>query len=73
MDIKQFQLVQEDYHNFTWILNTANHSYEEMIVRECKELFGEDSNWKFQYVNEIPKLRSGKSRMTVCNIPEKLR
>ena len=72
MDIKQFQLIQEDYHNFTWILNTENHGYEEMIVRECKELFGEDSNWEFQYVNEIPKLRSGKSRMTVCNILEKL-
>lgn len=72
MDIKQFQLIQEDYHNFTWILNTENHGYEEMIVRECKELFGEDSNWKFQYVDEIPKLRSGKSRMTVCKIPEKI-
>lgn len=72
MDIKQFQLIQEDYHNFIWVLNTENHSYEEMIVRECKELFGEDSNWKFQYVDEIPKLRSGKLRMTVCNIPEEL-
>lgn len=71
MDIKQFQLVQEDYHNFTWILNTENHGYEEMIVRECKELFGHDSNWKFEYVDEIPKLRSGKFRMTVCKIPEK--
>ncbi len=71
MDIKQFQLIQEDYHNFTWILNTENHGYEEMIVRECKKLFGEDSNWRFEYVDEIPKLRSGKSRMTVCKIPDK--
>lgn len=71
MDIKQFQLVQEDYHNFTWILNTDNHGYEEMIIHECKELFGQDSNWKFEYVDEIPKLRSGKSRMTVCKIPDK--
>ena len=71
MDIKQFQLIQEDYHNFTWILNTENHSYEEMIIRECRELFGQDSNWKFEYVDEIPKLRSGKSRMTVCKIPDK--
>ena len=71
MDIKQFQLIQEDYHNFTWVLNTENHSYEEMIIRESKELFGQDSNWKFEYVDEIPKLRSGKTRMTVCKIPEK--
>ena len=72
LDIKQFQLVQEDYHNFTWILNTQNHSYEEMIVRECRELFGKDSYWNFQYVDDIPKLRSGKTRMTVCKIPEKI-
>ncbi len=71
MDIRQFQLVQEDYHNFTWILNTDNHSYEEMIVEHCKKLFGEDSNWKFEYVDNIPKLRSGKFRMTVCKIPDK--
>lgn len=72
MDIRQFQLIQEDYHNFTWVLNTENHSYEQMIVQECRKLFGEDSNWKFEYVEEIPKLRSGKYRMTVCKIPEKL-
>lgn len=71
MDIKQFQLIQHDYHHFTWVLNTENHSYEEMIISECKKLFGEDSEWEFKYVNEIPKLRSGKHRMTVCNIPEK--
>lgn len=71
MDIKQFQLIQWDYHNFTWVLNTKNHSYEEMIIRESKELFGEDSNWRFEYVDEIPKLRSGKTRMTVCKIPGK--
>lgn len=71
MDIKQFQLIQHDYHHFTWVLNTENHSYEEMIVSECKKLFGEDSEWDFKYVNEIPKLRSGKHRMTVCNIADK--
>ena len=53
-------------------LNTDNHGYEKMIVQECKELFGEDNNWKFKYVNDITELRSGKSRMTICNIPEKL-
>lgn len=72
-DIKQFQLVQNTYHDFVWILNTNNHSYEKMIVEHCKELFGQNSSWTFEYVEEIPKLRSGKTRMTVCNIkhPEK--
>lgn len=71
MDIKQFQLIQEDYHHFTWILNTENHGYEEMIIEECKKLFGSDSEWEFEYVREIPKLRSGKTRMTVCKIADK--
>lgn len=70
MDIKQFQLIQHDYHHFTWVLNTENHGYEAFILKECKELFGEDSEWEFKYVTEIPKLRSGKSRMTVCEIKE---
>lgn len=70
MDIQQFQLIQEDYHHFTWVLNTKNHNYEPMIVDYCKKLFGDDSEWKFEYVDEIPKLQSGKSRMTVCKIKQ---
>lgn len=72
LDIKQFQLIQEDYHYYTWILNTGNHQYEDVIISTCKELFGADSKWEFKYVNEIPKLRSGKHRMTVCRIKEKI-
>ncbi len=68
LDINQFQLIQKDYHHFTWVLNTKNHGYEDMIVKECKKLFGQDSEWEFRYVDEIPKLRSGKIRMTVCKI-----
>lgn len=71
MDIKQFQLTQYDYCDFKWTLNTENHSYEEFITKECKELFGENANFVFEYVDDIPKLRSGKSRMTVCLIPGK--
>ena len=67
-DIRQFQLVQEDYHHFEWILNTENHNYEDMITEFSKKLFGMDSEWKFRYVEEIPKLRSGKFKMTVCKI-----
>lgn len=68
MDIRQFQLVQEDYIHFKWLLNTDNHSYENIIINNCKKLFGEDSEWQIEYVSEIPKLRSGKFRMTVCKI-----
>ncbi len=71
MDIRQFQLVQYDYHRFKWVLNTDNHSYEDMIVKQSKSVFGEDSDWAFEYVNELPKLRSGKVKMTMCLIPGK--
>lgn len=71
LDIKQFQLIQYDYDKFKWILNTENHNHEEFILRESKNLFGENAHFEFEYVDEIPKLRSGKSRMTVCLIPEK--
>lgn len=67
-DIKQFQIVQEDYTHFTWILNTQNHTYEELIVKESKDVFGKDAEFTFKYVDEIPKLASGKTRMTVCKI-----
>lgn len=68
MDIHQFQLIQDDYTHFKWLLNTDNHSYEDIIISNCKRLFGEESEWQIEYVSEIPKLRSGKFRMTVCNI-----
>ena len=71
LDIKQFQLIQDDYHHFKWILNTNNHSYESEIIGFSKNLFGQDSEWIIEYVDEIPKLRSGKHRMTVCNIKER--
>ena len=67
-DIKQFQLIQQDYNHFKWILNTENHSYEKMIVEYSKNLFGKDSEWEFEYVTELPKLKSGKRKMTVSNI-----
>ena len=55
-----------------WVLNTENHSYEEFITQETKELFGDSVKVEYKYVNEIPTLRGGKTRMTVCNIPDKI-
>lgn len=72
LDIKQFQLIQHSYTEFTWILNTSNHKHEEYIIKKCKKIFGKDAKFKFKYVNSIPMLRSGKTRMTICKIPEKL-
>lgn len=67
-DIRQFQVIQESYTDFRWILNTENHGYEELIMREAKDVFGSDSIHHFEYVDEIPKLASGKTQMTICKI-----
>lgn len=69
-DIRQFQIIQETQNKFTWVLNTDNHSYEEAIIRESKEIFGQDSEYEFRYVDEIPKLESGKTQMTICKIKQ---
>ena len=42
------------------------------ITKETKELFGDSVKVEYKYVNEIPTLRGGKTRMTVCNIPDKI-
>lgn len=68
MDIRQFQIIQETETKFTWVLNTENRGYEDIIVKESKEVFGEDSEYEFRYVNEIPKMRSGKTQMTICKL-----
>ena len=53
------------------LFRSDNHNYEEMIIKESKDVFGADSSWRFEYVDELPKLRSGKVQMTVCMIPDK--
>ncbi len=67
-DIRQFQLIQNDYNDFIWVLNTQNHGYEDYIVNHSKAILGNEAHFEFNYVDELPKLRSGKTKMTICNI-----
>lgn len=67
-DIKQFQIVQESRTEFVWNMNTQNKDYESLIQKEGKEIFGEDSIHIINYVTDIPRMRSGKTKMTVCKI-----
>ena len=67
-DIRQFQLIQESSKTFKWVLNTTNHEYEDIINKETKNIFGEDADIHIQYVDEIPKLQSGKTQMTICRL-----
>lgn len=67
-DIKQIQVIQESRYNYTWKLNTENKSYESTILETAKKIFGPDSVHEIVYVDEIPRLRSGKTRVTICKI-----
>jgi phenylacetate-CoA ligase len=66
--VKQYQIIQNTLKDFVMILNTTDHSLEADITEKMKEIFGDDMNLTFEYVDEIPKLRSGKTRISVCNI-----
>lgn len=59
-DIMQFQLIQESLKRFKWLLVTENHGLEEEIIKEARNILGEDTEHVFDYVSEIPKLKSGK-------------
>ncbi len=67
-DIKQIQVIQESRYHYTWKLNTDNKGYEETIQEMAKKIFGPDSIHEIVYVDEIPRLRSGKTRVTMCKI-----
>lgn len=67
-DVKQFQFIQETEKKYTCLLVTENHSYEEQLLQEFKNTFGEDGEYSIQYVDEIPALPSGKIQMTVCKL-----
>ena len=59
-DIMQFQLIQEDFSHFIWRLNTDNQNLEDEIIRESKEILGQDAVFKFEYVDKLEKMKSGK-------------
>lgn len=67
-DIKQFQIIQKTETTYEWVLNTDNHNYEDIIFKESKEIFGQDAEIEITYVDEIPKMRSGKTKMTICQL-----
>ncbi len=71
--IKQYQLVQNDRNSFTLNLCDPMKFYkDEEYIKVLMELFGEECEYKINYVNSIAVLSSGKFRKVVCNYkPEK--
>jgi phenylacetate-CoA ligase len=67
-DVRKFQFIQESEKEYTCLLVTDNHSYEEQLMKEFINTFGEDGKYNIKYVDDIPKLPSGKIQMTVCKL-----
>lgn len=67
-DIMQFQLIQESLHKFTWRLITDNHTLEDKIIEESREILGQDTDYCFEYVNELEKRKSGKVPRIISRI-----
>lgn len=61
-NFKQFQLVQKDKKLYQFYLNTIETIDEFSLINEFKKYFGEDSEIKISYVDDIPLLGSGKKR-----------
>ena len=68
MDIKQFQIIQEDETHYHWLLNTNNKSYEDEITNKSKEILGQDAVVSIEYVNSIPCMRTGKYKIVICKL-----
>ncbi len=61
--IKQFQFIQKDKTEYLFKLNgTPQDVAEEEIIKYFRNYLGDDANIKFEYVQEIPLLSSGKRK-----------
>lgn len=70
-EIRQFQLIQEGKKEYCFKFNMHQEfQKEEEVVAIFKTYLGEDACIRFDYVDEIPQLASGKRRLTVNLQPE---
>ncbi|GAA4882063.1 phenylacetate--CoA ligase family protein [Flaviramulus aquimarinus] len=66
--IIQGQLIQETKFDYKLKLNITDEFNSEIdIIKEYKKYLGEDANIIIEYVDEIPRLNSGKRRATINN------
>lgn len=73
--IKQYQFIQQDKKEYEIKLNLQEDKFpfENELISEVKEDFGNDANVNITYVNEIPPLASGKRRKVINNYNKKLK
>lgn len=67
-NVYQYQFIQDSPEDNTIKLCTAKNFDEcEIIINRFKEILGNSTNIKIEYVNEIPKLKSGKRPYIISN------
>ena len=65
-EINQFQIIQQGEKEYLLNINVENHFEKEaQIIKEYKDLLGEDAIIKVAFVSDIPLLDSGKRKTTV--------
>ncbi len=66
--LKQFQIIQTDKKDYEILLNIEKLFDEEHNVKtKLQSFLGKDANINFKYVDEIPRLSSGKRKLTLNN------
>lgn len=68
-DLLQYQFIQQGEKEFEVKLNSSTPVYhrENEVVKEMRNIVGEDANIVVTYVDEIPMLNSGKRKQVVNN------
>ena len=66
-ELQQYQFIQEGLREYTVKLNLKNPTFkhEKALILSIQENFGADSQVNIEYVDEIPRLSSGKRRKVV--------
>ncbi len=67
--LNQYQFIQESKTDYLFKLNVDNNIFKEvnLLKDEFANVLGANSNIKIEYLNEIPRLASGKHRQVVNN------
>ncbi len=66
--LRQYQFIQNGEKDYVMKINVDDGVYDDSeIVALLKSILGADANIEIVHVNEIPNLKSGKFKKTICN------
>lgn len=64
--IRQWQFIQKDEKDYLLRLNVEKELNEDAVIKEIKDVLGQEANVKTEYVSDIPVLASGKRKSVIC-------